>query len=165
MRAAPPRAVRPAQRGQAVVEFAFIVPMMFLLIVGIVYFAMGFNLQQVLNQAAYEGARTWAKLPGGGYRECTPPACDPTLAERSNNFDQYVVPAVRAYVANQGFDGSKVIFFNDDADRRNEALNRLDGDREKVVLTILYPYDLPIGNFAHGYLRVKVSATCALKRG
>jgi hypothetical protein len=149
-----------AERGQAILEFAMIVPMLFLMLVGVAFFAMGFNLQQVLHGAAYEGARGWAKNPVlGNVRECSPPKCDPDSTDASeNNFEKYIKPVVRNYVSSQGFDGSKVVFQN------QASLDSL-VTSEYVTVTILYPYNLPIGNFASSYLEVKVSAKCTLKKG
>ncbi len=47
---------RPA-RGQALVEFALILPVILLLVVGILEFARAWNLHQVMTDAAREGAR------------------------------------------------------------------------------------------------------------
>jgi Flp pilus assembly protein TadG len=45
------------RRGQALVEFALIVPILFLLIAGIIEFGRGWNIKQVVTDAAREGAR------------------------------------------------------------------------------------------------------------
>jgi Flp pilus assembly protein TadG len=44
-------------RGQALVEFALIMPFLLLLLIGIVEFGRGWNLHQVITDAAREGAR------------------------------------------------------------------------------------------------------------
>jgi Flp pilus assembly protein TadG len=62
-----------SERGQATVEFALILPIVLLLVVGMIEFAKGFNYWLNLNHLANEGAR-WAavnKLPQ--YQDCTPP--------------------------------------------------------------------------------------------
>ena len=46
-----------SEDGQAMVEFAIVVPLLFLLIVGLVEFARAWNTQQVLTDAAREGLR------------------------------------------------------------------------------------------------------------
>ena len=57
--------------GQSIIEFALILPMLFLMLVGVVYIAQGFNLQLVVSGAAYEGAKAWAKgQPGSGFKNC-----------------------------------------------------------------------------------------------
>ena len=48
---------RLAEQGQALVEFALILPVMLLLVVGILEFARAWNLHQVMTDAAREGAR------------------------------------------------------------------------------------------------------------
>lgn len=45
------------ERGQALAEFALIMPMLFLLIAGILGFGRAYSLQQVVVDAAREGAR------------------------------------------------------------------------------------------------------------
>ena len=51
------RCVRRDERGQALAEFALIMPILFLLIAGIMGFGRAWNLQQVVVDAAREGAR------------------------------------------------------------------------------------------------------------
>jgi hypothetical protein len=163
-----PRQVRqPAERGQAILEFAMIVPMLFLMLVGVVYFAMGFNLQQTLHAAAFEGARVWAKNPpAGSARACSPPACDPNGDPTTeNNFEKYIKPAVRKYLDNNGFDGSKVIFYHEAPAKSRQRAQEISQHPELVTITLLYPYNLPIGNFASEYLTVKVGASVTLRRG
>ncbi len=48
---------RRAEEGQALVEFALIMPFLLLFLVGIVEFGRAWNLHQVLTDAAREGAR------------------------------------------------------------------------------------------------------------
>ncbi len=48
------------RRGQALVEFALVAPVLLLLILGLVDFARAWNVYQVLTDAAREGARTAA---------------------------------------------------------------------------------------------------------
>jgi len=45
------------RRGQALAEFALIMPVLFLLIAGIIEFGRGWNIKQVVTDAAREGAR------------------------------------------------------------------------------------------------------------
>ncbi len=179
MREIPIQIGRGAERGQAILEFAMIVPMLFLMLVGVAYFAMGFNLQQVLNGAVYEGARVWARNPAGGsVLNCSPPKCKSAAAgEAENNFVEYIKPVVKDYVTSHGFDGEKIIFyvaksdpanpggFVEDAEFSYKAAENVSRNQETITITIIYPYNLPIGNFAEKYLGVKVSATCTLKKG
>lgn len=48
------------EEGAAAVEFALILPVLLLMIIGIIEFSLGFNAQLSLNQAAREGARNMA---------------------------------------------------------------------------------------------------------
>ena len=50
--------MRGDERGQALVEFALIVPFLLLFLVGIIEFGRGWNLHQVVTDAAREAART-----------------------------------------------------------------------------------------------------------
>jgi Flp pilus assembly protein TadG len=46
------------RRGQALVEFALVMPILLLLILGLIDFARAWNVYQVITDAAREGART-----------------------------------------------------------------------------------------------------------
>lgn len=50
----------PAERGAAVVEFALVVPILLVLLLGIVEFSRAFHAQATLSSAAREGARVMA---------------------------------------------------------------------------------------------------------
>lgn len=154
-----------AERGQALLEFALIVPFLFIMLLGVAVIAQGFNLQMVLYGAAYEGARIWSKNPAGGDNiHCTPPACSPGNGD-ARNFEKYVMPAVRQYVTNNGFDGNRVYFFAKDNRGFQNALNLVSNNPQLVNVSLLYSYELPFGNFAEGYKEVLISASCTLKRG
>jgi Flp pilus assembly protein TadG len=49
---------RRGRRGQALVEFALVAPLLLLLILGLMDFARAWNVYQVITDAAREGART-----------------------------------------------------------------------------------------------------------
>ncbi len=165
MSGASPLAAQKTEQGQAIVEFALIVPLLFLMLIGVVFFAMGFNLQMVLNSAAYEGARAWARNPFA-YNQCTPPKCDPLSDSLDqNDFEQQIIPLIKQYVTSSGFDGNKVIIFSENQTERREAIRLFTNDPEIVRLIIYYPYRLPVGSFVSDYLTVKLSASCTLKKG
>ncbi|HEX7119425.1 MAG TPA: TadE/TadG family type IV pilus assembly protein [Longimicrobiales bacterium] len=52
------KAGRRRERGQALVEFALILPLLLLLVIGLVEFGRAWNAFQVITDAAREGART-----------------------------------------------------------------------------------------------------------
>ncbi len=52
-----PKRSRAGERGQALVEFALILPVILLVMVGMLEFARAWNLHQVMTDAAREGAR------------------------------------------------------------------------------------------------------------
>jgi Flp pilus assembly protein TadG len=58
MRRSVVRRLRDEDSGQALVEFALIVPFLLLFLVGIIEFGRGWNLHQVVTDAAREAART-----------------------------------------------------------------------------------------------------------
>lgn len=55
-----------ARRGQAVVEFALVLPLVLILVIGVFEFARAWNIQQVLTDAAREGARVAVVGSGAG---------------------------------------------------------------------------------------------------
>jgi hypothetical protein len=156
---------RRGEGGQALLEFALIVPVLFIMLVGVAFIAQGFNLQMVLYGAAYEGVRVWAKNPpGGDNNNCTPPACDPDAGD-SINFQKYVMPVVRQYVTNNGFDGNQVMFYAEDNRGFQNTLNLISNNSQLLIVTVLYPFELPLGNFASSFSRVLVRGSCSMKRG
>lgn len=46
------------ERGQALVEFALVVPLLLMLVIGVFEFGRAYNVYQVITDAAREGART-----------------------------------------------------------------------------------------------------------
>jgi hypothetical protein len=118
----------------------------------------------VVSGAAYEGAKVWAKgQPGSGIDNCTPPDCDPNV-DGANNFEAYVVPAVKRYLRTNGYDGEQVRFFTPAGSYQN-FLEVRDRAREAVKLDVLYPYYLPVGSFAEGYKLIWIGASVTMKRG
>ena len=159
------RIVGRSEQGQALLEFAFIIPILFLMLVGVAFIAQGFNTSMVLHGAAYEGARIWAKNPhGGDNNHCNPPACDPNLGD-AINFEKYVIPVVRQYVKNNGFDGESVLFFADNERQFRNILGLVSNNKQIVRVVLLYPVKLPIGNFASNFVPLYLEASCTMKRG
>ncbi len=113
MREIPIQAGRQAERGQAILEFAMIVPMLFLMLVGVAYFAMASISSKCSMARCIEGTRVWARNPAGGsVLNCSLPKCTPSDdGKAENNFVEYIKPVIRDYVTSHGFDGSKVIFY------------------------------------------------------
>jgi len=156
---------RRGEAGQSLLEFALIFPILFLLLVAVTFIAQGFNLQMVLYGAAYEGARVWARNPPiGSSNYCTPPACD---AGQGNaiNFERYIMPVVRQYVFNNGFNGNQVYFYAKDARGYRNSLDLISNNTQLVTVTLIYTIQLPVGNFASSFANLDVTASCTLKRG
>ena len=76
------------RKGQALVEFALVLPLLLLLILGIVEFGRAWNAKQILTDAAREGARL--SVVG-----------DPTITDTSQ-----VNPSIRTIIALAGLDSS-----------------------------------------------------------
>jgi len=153
------------ESGQSLIEFALVFPLLFLFLIAVTLVAQGFNLQMVLNGAAYEGARVMARNPTvGSINYCSPPACNPDQTG-ATNFEMYVVPVVREYVSNNGFDGRKVYFYSKDARGYQNSLNLVSNNRQTVSLTVIYSTQLPVGDFAESLSNVDITATCTMKRG
>ena len=60
------RSPKLARRGQAVVEFALVLPLVLILVISVFEFARAWNIQQVLTDAAREGARVAVVGNGAG---------------------------------------------------------------------------------------------------
>lgn len=73
--------------GQALVEFALVVPIFLLLVIGVIEFGRAWNLQQTLTDAAREGARRAVVF-------------DPTLSVAAVN------TAIKAKIQAAGFDST-----------------------------------------------------------
>jgi Flp pilus assembly protein TadG len=71
---------RSSRRGQALVEFAFVAPIFFLLLFGIIDFGRYVYYVQVLNNAAREGARYAIVHGSGSFTPVGPAQDDPTVA-------------------------------------------------------------------------------------
>lgn len=82
--------VRRGPRGQALVEFALLLPILMLLLLGILEFGRAWNVKQVLTDAAREGAR----LAVVG---------DPSITQESQ-----VRTRVRTVISRAGLDSSQV---------------------------------------------------------
>lgn len=78
------------RRGQALVEFALLLPFIMLVLIGIVEFGRAWNAKQMVTDAAREGAR-WAVVG------------NPLITTQ-----QQVIDTVKKYVATGGFDPSQV---------------------------------------------------------
>lgn len=78
---------RKNERGQALVEFAILLPVLLFLVVGIIEFSRAWNAHQVLTDAAREGAR------------------NAVVANSETQTD--VENRIRNYFSQSGFDGSQ----------------------------------------------------------
>ena len=164
---------RRAEKGQAIVEFALVMPILIILLMGVVFFAMAFNLQMILNAAAREGAKAWASN-----RADTSPClvtdisltdhyCEPNHPD--SGFDKNVVPLVRKYLSDNGYNGIDVVFEKVLVTRRDLAPQEWSQttdsieDATKVKLIIYYPYRIPTAGLNFSEITLKAEYT--FKRG
>jgi Flp pilus assembly protein TadG len=108
-----------ARRGQAVVEFALVLPLVLIMVISVFEFARAWNIQQVLTDAAREGARV--AVVGHGFGK------SPTTVEAEVN------AVVDNAVSVAGIDPSKV-----DLELDGEELGR--GDPVTVRLEMDYAF-------------------------
>ena len=89
------RVARHRERGQSLVEFAILLPLFMLMIVGMLEFGFVFNHNLTLEYATREGARTGAALSNGGslIQSCGVAVADP---------DPYIIEAVQRVVTSPG---------------------------------------------------------------
>ncbi len=93
-----------ASRGQGVVEFAILVPVFLLLLLGMLEFGFAFDQNLTLEYATREGARVGSALAnGGGKLGCPPPAG--TVSGGSPNWegvDPQILAAVQRVLMSPG---------------------------------------------------------------
>jgi Flp pilus assembly protein TadG len=125
------------ERGAEMLEFAFVVTMLMMLMLGLVTFARGYNIYQSVTRAAREGARM-AVLPDCA--SCGNAYLDPSSGVTQSNsavFAAAVSPALRAANLNP----AAVLNYS-------EAVGWLNaGDTEQqcgVTISFQYPYQLEL---------------------
>ncbi len=95
---------RDRSRGQALVEYAIIVPAFMLLLMGMLEFGFVFNHNLNLEYATREGARTGAALANGGLSNCptvsTSDGIDPKVT--NPDIDAYIIAAVQRVLTSPG---------------------------------------------------------------
>ncbi len=74
------------QRGQALVEFAFVAPIFFLMLFGIIDFGRYVYYVQILNNAAREGARYAIVHGSNSFQPTGPTSNDPTITAIVRNY-------------------------------------------------------------------------------
>jgi TadE-like protein len=85
-------------RGQGLVEFAFIVPLFMLLLLGMLEFGIMFTHNQALEYATREGARTGAALANGGGTE----GCGNNQSPNAALVDQQIIASVERVLTSEG---------------------------------------------------------------
>jgi hypothetical protein len=85
-------------RGQGVVEFAIILPVFLMLLLGVLEFGFAFDHHLTLEYATREGARTGAALANGG----NPPGCGAGQSPDRSFVDVEIVAAVERVLTSPG---------------------------------------------------------------
>lgn len=122
--------------GQAMVEFALVVPIFLLLVIGVIEFGRAWNLQQTITDAAREGARRAVVF-------------DPTLTVAE------VQTAVRAKIQAAGFDSTQATIVWQDCTAACtaladfNALNRGDVLNVQVRMPYRFIFLKPLMNLAN----------------
>lgn len=80
--------------GSQLLEFALVLPLLLVLVLGIFDFATAFNLKQIMNNAAREGSRIGSSQPNSDLTQTTPPSV------------QVIHDAVVSYLSNAGVNTS-----------------------------------------------------------
>jgi Flp pilus assembly protein TadG len=90
------RALLHADSGAELLEFAFIVPVLLMLLVGIFWIGRAFNIYETVTRAAREGAR-YAVLPSSvANGNAFPDPLSGSCASNTNTFNNYVTPVLKA---------------------------------------------------------------------
>lgn len=115
--------------GQALVEFALVAPMFFLMLFGIIDFGRYVYYVQILNNAAREGTRYAIVHGSGSYQPAGPTADDPVVASVVRNYATGVIGS-----------GSTFVIHSDWSDPANPA-NPPSNDRGHIVkVSVTYDF-------------------------
>lgn len=98
MRAWLSRARQAAERGQAMVELALILPVLLLIVLGTLEFGLAFDHNLTLEYSTREGARTGAALANGGGQL----GCASGQSPNAANVDPAIVAAVERVLTSDG---------------------------------------------------------------
>lgn len=130
------RGIAAADQGAELVEFALVVPILVMLLIGIVWIGRAFNVYVTITRAAREGAR-YAVLPssmalGNTYADTPTAAC----SSNTNTFNDHIGPALQA----DNLDPSKVLSYCQKADWLENTYPQQCG----VIISFSYPVQLEI---------------------
>lgn len=89
---------RRGERGQGIVEFALILPVFLMLLLGILEFGQAFNHHLSLEYATREGARSGAALANGG----GPLGCGAGKSPNAATVDALIIEAVERVITSTG---------------------------------------------------------------
>lgn len=129
--------IQRANCGAEILEFALVVPLLLMLLIGIVWVGRAYNVYESITRACREGTR-YAVLPSSVANGNVPP--DPLLSGCSsdtNTYNKYVVPALEA----DGLNPKQVKGYC----QKTDWLNTSEQGQCGVVISFSYPvqFDIP----------------------
>jgi TadE-like protein len=141
------------EAGAEIVELAFILPVLLMLLLGLIWMARAYNVYQTITRAAREGAR-YAVLPscascgntmvdtytGAG----TPGNQDACIANPTNVFNNYVLPSLQA--SSLGDPTSKQVggSYCQEAVVMNQTTTKSDSTVQQCGVQVIITYPLQI---------------------
>ncbi|HEV2388222.1 MAG TPA: TadE/TadG family type IV pilus assembly protein [Candidatus Acidoferrales bacterium] len=145
------------ERGSEMLEFAFVVTLLMMLLMGIVTFARAYNIYQSILRAAREGARM-AVLPNCA--TCGNTYIDPSTGVTQANsaiFSTYISPALRAANLNPN-----------SVQAYSESIGWLNsGDTEQhcgVAISFQYPYQLALPFTSANFTTLNIPVQVQMRR-
>jgi len=130
------REVAAADLGSEIFEFAIVVPLLLMLLIGIVWIGHAYNVYETITRASREGVR-YAVLPssvasGNAFPDATSASC----TSDTNSYNNYIVPALKA----DSLDPKKVTNYC----QKTDWLENTDPQQCGVAISFSYPVQLAI---------------------
>lgn len=151
------REIAVAELGAELIEFAMIVPLLLMLLLGVVWIGRAFNVYATITRAAREGVR-YAVLPssvaaGNSFADTLSTSC----SSGTNAYNNYVVPALTA----DSLDPAKVKNYC----QKTKWLETTYPEQCGVVMSFSYPLelDIPFTNLNATTIDIKANAQMRLE--
>jgi Flp pilus assembly protein TadG len=151
------RGITAAEGGAELFEFAIVVPLLLMLLLGIVWMGRAYNVYETITRAAREGAR-YAVLrssvaAGNAYADTLSSSC----SSGTNAYNNYVAPALRA----DSLDPAKVQNYC----QKTAWLENTYPQQCGVVISFSYPLELaiPFTSLNASTIDIKASAQMRLE--
>lgn len=125
------REPRDRERGQSLVEFAFLVPLFLVILLGVLEFGLAFTHNLTLAYATREGARTGAALADGTGSDSSCVAANGTSrALASSDVDPLIIAAVQRVLESSGSlvnlgNITQIVIYQADANGRDTGVHNI----------------------------------------